>query len=154
MTTSNRRRFLSLCAAGALSLSLAACGGGGGDDDHHHDDPDESPVFYAGTTLVVDGVSYPQEPAPPYSYFAGTVVVEVDHEDEDIAADTLDWLGLRVLEYDDTNGLWVVEVRQGFEVQWARALAEQDGIREAYLNGAHYRAQAAAKRAAAKRLAT
>ncbi|MCW7541841.1 twin-arginine translocation signal domain-containing protein [Aquabacterium sp. A7-Y] len=147
MTQPSRRRFLTFCTAGALASALAACGGGGGDSDS--DVGDEEPlVVYHGSTLIVDGVEYPAEPPPSEPYYAASVLVEP--EDEEEAAHTLAELGLAVIADYEDEGLWLVQVPTGFEIQWTHALPEQPGIADAFLNGAYYRERAAA----AKRVRT
>lgn len=96
-------------------------------------------VTYQGTTLVVDGQSYPRPPASPNRGFApGRLLLspESGRPIADIEA-LLARLGLRIeraLGGTPPIG-WLIAVPAGFEQQWQAALMRQPAVMSVDLDG-------------------
>ena len=108
-----------------LASLLVACGGGSGPD-----------VEYSDTNLIVDGTTYGRRALTDYApsgiYEHGVVYV-VETPEERVALELrLDQLGL--IDRFRSGGIHRVQVPNGWEDQWARALRTQSPVQFALVN--------------------
>jgi hypothetical protein len=119
------------CASALSVLALASllhgCGGG-----------DQPNVEYVGTTLLVDTTPYERrtlsEMNLPGDFFEDGNVYVTEQSGQRAAVEArLDELGLSHERYEAISS-FIVHVPTGWEDQWARALADQPHVVDAWLN--------------------
>lgn len=122
----SRRMFLS----STLALLTAACGGGG--DSEEQATPHGA--SYNGTTLMVNGRSYPRQGQPSASFAPGQVIAFPRFGQINAARSALTQLDLTFSEQDGPIIFFTVYVPTAFESQWVTALRDLLPFENATLN--------------------
>jgi hypothetical protein len=124
-----------LACALALALSAGACMS---QTSGMPAPPSGPAVVYQSTDLVVEGKTYPRGAAAARSFAAGRLLLTLKpgHAPTDLDA-LMTRMQLRVLRpLGGTPPIgWVIEVPEGFELQWQAALMQQAPVQSAGVDG-------------------